>query len=220
MRQEKHGAAERVEVDLSNVPVKPASRREIQQLETALVIGTLYRPEVVELIRDPLERATWVDSLAVAAAALAREKFGMPASRIADEIGRSETMVRAHLQGKTKAGKLVRETYEKLARGELKLAVPFGGVQLTLDEYERLKRAEERMKELEEQVGELRRRLEECVPQERVRELEGMLRDLERENSDLRAKLSELNKVVEELRRDLEKRDSVIAKVKELLGCP
>jgi len=146
---------ERVEIDLSDVPLRPEGKKDIQKLETALIIGTLYRPEVVDLIKDPFERATWADSLAIAAAALAREKAGYPVSRIADEIGRSETMIRAHLSGKTKAGKLVRETYEKLARGELKLVVPFTGINLSVEEYERLGRAEKKAEELEKKIREL-----------------------------------------------------------------
>lgn len=56
-------SGEEVVIDLSNVPLKPLGKREIQQLEIALIIGTLYRPEVLELIRDPAERATWMDSV-------------------------------------------------------------------------------------------------------------------------------------------------------------
>jgi probable regulatory domain-containing protein len=67
---------------------------------------------------DPKDRITWIDSLAVAAGALAREKAGMSVSRIADELGRGEQTIRAHLTGKTEAGKLVRETYEMLLKGE------------------------------------------------------------------------------------------------------
>lgn len=109
------------DLDLSLVPLKPLGRREIQQLEAALIIGTVFRPEVIELIKDPTERATWLDSLAVAAAAIARERAGMTASTIADEIGRSEASVRSHITGKTKAGKLIKETLELLSKGELKL---------------------------------------------------------------------------------------------------
>lgn len=108
------------QLDLSLVPLKPIGRKEIQQLEAALIIGTVFRPEVIELIKDPTERATWLDSLAVAAA-IAREKAGMTTSTIADEIGRSEASVRSHIAGKTKAGKLIRETLELLGKSELKL---------------------------------------------------------------------------------------------------
>ena len=38
--------------------------------------------------------------------------------RIADELGRGEQTIRSHLTGKTEAGKLVRETYEMLVKGE------------------------------------------------------------------------------------------------------
>ena len=68
-------------LDLSNIPLRPTSKREVKLLETALIVGTLYRPDIMELIRDPLEKATWLDSLAVAAAALAREKAGYTVSR-------------------------------------------------------------------------------------------------------------------------------------------
>ncbi len=238
---------EKIELDLTNVPIRPTSKKEIQQLETALIIGTLYRPEVVELIRDPLERATWVDSLAVAAAALAREKAGYTISQIAEEVGRSEAMIRAHLQGKTKAGKLVRETYELLARGKLKLVVPFTGVHLTIEEYERLKVAEEevkklreKIKELEKENAELKKKLQEAVPakdiEQRIKEFEETLKELEKENAELRSrlkeleekaskakeleeKIGELEKQVDKLRKDLEEKEQVIANIKRILGC-
>ena len=43
------------------------SKDQIHKLETALLIGTLLSPEVMELLKNPEERLTWVDSLAVAA---------------------------------------------------------------------------------------------------------------------------------------------------------
>lgn len=157
---------EEVVIDLSNVPLKPLGKKEIMQLEMALIIGTLYRPEVLELIRDPIERATWIDSLAVAAAALARYKAGQTVSQIAEELGRSEVTIRSHLNQKTKAGKLVAETFEKLRKGELKLILPFikaptVGVQEEINvlraELEKLREEkkvlEEKIKELEEQLN-------------------------------------------------------------------
>ncbi|RLG79707.1 MAG: transcriptional regulator [Thermoprotei archaeon] len=181
MAAEKHGYEEIV-IDLSDVPLMPTSKKEIQKLEMALIIATLYSPEVLELIRDPIERATWVDSLAVAAAALARQKAGYPVSRIADEVGRSETMVRAHLNGKTKAGKLVLKTYEKLVRGDLKIRAPFiGKPVIPRDIEEKIKRLEEEKKELEEKV----KKLEE--------ELENTKKELENRN-----------KVIEEIKRIIE----------------
>lgn len=62
---------EEVVIDLSNVSLK---------LEMALIVGTLYRPEILELIKDPVERSTWVDSLAVTAASLARSRAGISSS--------------------------------------------------------------------------------------------------------------------------------------------
>jgi len=102
------------------VPLKPLGREDIQKLEAVLLIGTVSRKDVVEKMRsaDPKDRITWIDSLAVAAGALAREKAGMTAAKIADELGRGEQTVRSHLTGKTEAGRLVKETYEMLLKGE------------------------------------------------------------------------------------------------------
>ncbi|MEZ0393667.1 MAG: transcriptional regulator [Desulfurococcaceae archaeon] len=116
---------EELAIDFSGVPLSPIGKRDISQLEFALIVGTLFRPEVVELIRDPIERSTWMDSLAVAAAALARQKAGKSVSEIAEELGRSEATIRSHLGQRTKAGKLVAETFEKLRKGELRLVLPF-----------------------------------------------------------------------------------------------
>jgi len=174
--------SEEVVIDLSNVPIKPMGKREIQQLEIALVIATLYSPEVLELIRDPIERATWVDSLAVAAAALAREKAGLTVSQIAEEIGRSETSIRAHLSGKTKAGKLIRDTYEKLKEGRLRVVVPFVKAEKehvagSITDY---KRIEELKLKYENEIKSLRNRINK----------------LEKEASELREKLRERDRVI------------------------
>lgn len=59
-----------------------------------------------------------VDSLAVAAGAIARERAKMTISRISEELGRSKVTIRNHLTGKTKAGQLVRETLRKFMREE------------------------------------------------------------------------------------------------------
>ncbi|MCD6268424.1 MAG: transcriptional regulator [Thermotogaceae bacterium] len=99
----------------------PVGREEIHKLETALLVGTLFRPEVIEEIRNSSERLTWVDSLAVSAGALARSKAGMTVSEIAEELGRTETTIREHLKGESKAGKLVIETYELLKEGKLRI---------------------------------------------------------------------------------------------------
>jgi probable regulatory domain-containing protein len=103
-----------------DVPLKPLGREDIQKLEAVLLIGTVSRKDVIEKMRnaDPKDRITWIDSLAVAAGALAREKAGMTVTRIADELGRGEQTIRAHLTGRTEAGKLVKKTYEMLVKGE------------------------------------------------------------------------------------------------------
>jgi len=175
-------------IDLTNIPLKPLGKKEIQMLEMGLIIATLYSPEILELIRDPVERATWVDSLAVAAAALAREKAGYTVSQIAEEVGRSETTVRAHLAGKTKAGKLVRETYEKLKRGELKIVVPFIKVkEQMIAPSEFTKQVEELKKKYEEEVNTLKTRLE----------------ALEKENAELRKRVEDFEKLFNVIREKL-----------------
>ncbi|AEF96845.1 helix-turn-helix domain-containing protein [Methanotorris igneus] len=132
------------------VPIVPKSRREIHQLETMLLLGTLLQPKVLEIIKDPVEKLTWVDSLAVASGALAREKAGMTVSEIAEELGRTEQTIRKHLKGETKAGEFVKETYELLKKGELKLGDLEAQVELISAE-EKIKKLEEEVKELEEQ---------------------------------------------------------------------
>lgn len=112
--------SEKKDVEIS---LSPIGREEIHKLEYALLIGTLFRPEILEMLRNPEERLTWVDSLAVAAAAIAREKAKMTISQIAEELGRTEATVRNHITGKTEAGKLVRETYEKFVREGVKLDI-------------------------------------------------------------------------------------------------
>ncbi len=105
------------------IPFQPMGREDIQKLEATLLIATVSRKDVIEKMKaaDPKDRITWIDSLAIAAGALAREKAGMPVTKIAEELGRVEETVRAHLTGKTEAGKLVRETYDKLLKNEITL---------------------------------------------------------------------------------------------------
>ena len=177
---------EEVVIDLSNVPLVPTSKKEIQQLEMALIIATLYSPEVLELIRDPVERATWVDSLAVAAAALARQKAGYSIRQIADEVGRSETMIRAHLSGKTKAGKLVLQTYNKLKSGELKIVVPFIKIP---------KEMAAKIESLEKELENVRKEYE-----EKVRKLEEEIKKLKEENENLKKLLEEKTNIINQVK--------------------
>ncbi|RLF01348.1 MAG: transcriptional regulator, partial [Thermoprotei archaeon] len=61
---------------VEEIPLKPLSRSDIHKLETALMLATLLREDVLEKIKESTERLTWIDSLAVAAGALARAKAG------------------------------------------------------------------------------------------------------------------------------------------------
>jgi len=132
------------------INLNPVGREEIHKLEVALLLGTLFRKDVLEMLRDPSERLTWIDSLAVAAAALARQKAGMTLSQIAEDIGRTEATIRNHLQGKSKAGQLVLETYQKFLKECVKLEVLAG------EEAEELER---KLREKEKEVEELKERL-------------------------------------------------------------
>ncbi|WP_457751892.1 hypothetical protein [Thermococcus sp.] len=167
------------------VPLNPIGREEIHRLESILLFATLFRPEVIELIKDPAERLTWVDSLAVAAGAIAREKAGMTVREIAEELGRTEQTIRKHLKGETKAGHLVRETYELIKQGKLDELVrnvevlAKGGQLVAMEEYEKLRREKEEL-------------------EARVNELTEKLKGLEEENRELNAKLENVRKILED----------------------
>jgi len=125
--------SEKIDIDFKSIPLNPLGKNDIKKLETFLIICTLYRPEILELIKDPNERSTWIDGLAIAAAAYARYKAGMPISLIADELGRSEESIRNNISGKTKAGSLIIETYEKIKSGQLNLILSFNSSNKELD---------------------------------------------------------------------------------------
>ncbi|MCD6373593.1 MAG: hypothetical protein J7L37_08655 [Thermococcus sp.] len=165
------------------VPLNPVGREEIHRLESILLFATLFRPEVIELIKDPAERLTWVDSLAVAAGAIAREKAGMTVREIAEELGRTEQTIRKHLKGETKAGQLVRETYELIKQGKLDELVrnvevlAKGGQLVAMEEYEKLKKEKEEL-------------------EARVKELEEKVRSLEEDNRKLTAKIENVRRIL------------------------
>ncbi|MBC7129628.1 transcriptional regulator [Candidatus Bathyarchaeota archaeon] len=158
------------------IPLKPLGREDIQKLEAVLLLGTVSRGDVIEKMRggDPKDRLTWIDSLAVAAGAIAREKAGMSVSRIADELGRGEQTIRSHLTGKTEAGKLVRETYEMLARGEKLLSLivreaeaPSIREKELSEELERLKaelnRERQEKAALQKKLNQIQKKIEELI---------------------------------------------------------
>ncbi len=144
---------------MSEVPLKPISREDIHKLESALLVGTLFRIEALEeVLKNPDKRLTWVDSLAVAAAALAREKAGMPIPKIAEEIGRTEATIRNHLSGKTKAGQLVLQTYQRFLKEGVKIEVA------DLEElHKKLDELENKVKELENKLSTVKAKLEETL---------------------------------------------------------
>jgi len=152
------------------VPLKPLGREDIQKLEAVLLLGTVSRKDVIEKMRstNPKDRITWIDSLAVAAGALAREKAGMTITRIADELGRGEQTVKAHLTGKTEAGKLIKETYEMLVRGEKVLTfIVKEAEEPSIEEVEKLKAEIEKEKrekaELQKKLNEIQDKLGNAV---------------------------------------------------------
>jgi len=143
------------------IVLNPISREEIHKLESVLLFATLFRPEVLALIRDPNERLTWVDSLAVASAALAREKARMTISEIAEELGRTEQTIRKHLKGESKAGKLVRETFELLKKGKL------DDLLKTIETLENVEKEKQKIEEIKNELKELKeevdKKLEEII---------------------------------------------------------
>ncbi|MBS7607524.1 MAG: transcriptional regulator [Candidatus Bathyarchaeia archaeon] len=151
---------------MSEIPLSPVGREQIHKLEAILLVNSILRPEVLEELRNPEERITWVDSLAVAAAALAREKAKMTIPRIAEELGRTETTIRNHLQGKTRAGQIVRETYEKIAREGITIMLPQA---VFSEEVSRLKSELEnerkKREEVEKLLDDVRRALTELLDQ-------------------------------------------------------
>ncbi|MCS7136628.1 MAG: transcriptional regulator [Aigarchaeota archaeon] len=141
------------------VSLAPLGKEQIHKLESALLIGTILRGDVLEELRDPSERLTWVDSLAVAAAVIARERAKMTVPQIAEDIGRSEVTVRNHLTGKTRAGQLVRQTLERFAKEGVKIELPSVSAR-ELDELKKqLEEEKERTKRLEALLGEVKNSL-------------------------------------------------------------
>ncbi|HEW64451.1 transcriptional regulator [Fervidicoccus fontis] len=142
---------------MSEVPLKPVGKEEIRKLELALIIATLFREDVLQQALETKDKLTWLDSLIVAAGALARERAGIPASRIAEELERTEATIRNHLSGKTDAGKMVKETYEQLVKsgGSLSNIVP--EILVKSSEEEKCK---ERLELVKQKIEEIKKLLE------------------------------------------------------------
>jgi probable regulatory domain-containing protein len=136
-----------------SITLSPIGREDIKNLETALLIETLFRKDVLEALKDPSQRITWLTSLGIAAGALAREKAKMTTKQIAEELGITEATVRSHLTGKTKAGQLVRETYEKF----LKEGVTMKSIEILLSKDE----ITNKISELEKTIEEMKKKIDE-----------------------------------------------------------
>jgi len=131
---------------MSEVPLKPIGKEEIKKLELSLILGTLFRQDVIESIRLAEDKVTWLDSLIVAAGSLARERAGLPVTKIAEELGRTEATIRNHLSGRTEAGKIIKETYERMVKGEK--------LEITIDtQNEKLKQENEELKRKVEELS-------------------------------------------------------------------
>ncbi|OYT57634.1 MAG: transcriptional regulator [Desulfurococcales archaeon ex4484_217_2] len=176
------------------IPLRPLGKQDIHKLETALLIATLLRPDVIEEIRKAEERLTWVDSLAVAAAALARSKAGYTVTMIADELGRSEGTIRNHLTGKTKAGKLVQETYQRFLREGVKIEIPEVVAKITPEEVYK-----KEIEKLEKELEELRSAKTEL--EGKVKSLEEKVKNLENEKTNLETEVAKYKQKIEEIKR-------------------
>ncbi|MCD6458972.1 MAG: transcriptional regulator [Thermoproteales archaeon] len=127
------------------------------------MISTLLRKDVINKIRESSERITWIDSLAVAAAALARSKAGMTVAAIADDIGRTEATIRRHLSGKSEAGKLVLGTYNKFIKEGVKIELPEFLSDKCKHLEEQLKAEKELREQLENKLKDVKRKLEDLI---------------------------------------------------------
>ena len=183
--------SEKISIDPKNIPLNPMGKNDIKKLETFLIIGTLYRSEILELIKDPNEKSTWVDSLAIAAAAYARYKAGMPISLIADELGRSEETIRNHISGKTKAGSLVIETYEKLKSGQLNLIISFNSSNKELEDLKN------QIKNLREEIEKLRKERDDL--KNTINQKDEMIKNLQIEIGKIKSDLDKISREKEEM---------------------
>jgi hypothetical protein len=201
--------AEKIDIDLKSIPLNPLGKSDIKKLETFLLIGTLYRPEVLELIKDPNERSTWIDSLAIAAAAYARYKAGMPISLIADELGRSEESIRNHISGKTKAGSLIIETYEKIKSGQLNLTLSFNSSNKELEDLRnQIKNLKEEMEKIKAERDELRNA---------INQKEETIKSLQIEIGKIKSDLDRISREKEEIINKYKSLQNKLLEIKKLL---
>ena len=189
------------------IPLTPIGREQIHKLESALLIASIFSPRVLEELENPRERLTWIDSLAVAAAALAREKAKMSIPQIAEELGRTEATIRNHLQGRTKAGQIVRETYERFLREGVKIQLP---TELFKEKYaplgegveaEKISKLQSELDSLKARISEYESRISEY--QSRISEYESRLRGYEDRISRVKQVLSSVMETLNRLSSEL-----------------
>ncbi len=189
------------------IPLTPIGREQIHKLESALLIASIFSPRVLEELENPRERLTWIDSLAVAAAALAREKAKMSIPQIAEELGRTEATIRNHLQGKTKAGQIVRETYERFLREGVKIQLP---TELFKEKYaplgegveaEKISKLQSELDSLKAKISEYESRISEY--QSRISEYESRLKGYEDRISRVKQVLSSVMETLNRLSSEL-----------------
>jgi len=183
--------SEKIDIDFKSIPLNPLGKNDIKKLETFLIIGTLYRPEILELIKDPNESSTWIDSLAIAAASYARYKAGMPISLIADELGRSEESIRDNISGKTKAASLIIETYEKIKLGQLNLILSFNSSNKELDNLK------DQVKNLKEEIEKLKMERDEL--KNIINNKEETIKSLQIEIGRIKSDLDKISREKEEI---------------------
>jgi len=201
--------AEKIDIDFKSIPLNPLGKNDIKKLETFLLIGTLYRSEVLELIKDPNERSTWIDSLAIAAAAYARYKAGMPISLIADELGRSEESIRNHISGKTKAGSLIIETYEKIKSGQLNLTLSFNSSNKELDDLKN------QVKNLKEEIEKLKTERDEL--KNIINNKEETIKSLQIEIGKIKSDLDKISREKEEIINKYKLLQNKLLEIKKML---
>jgi hypothetical protein len=201
--------SEKIDIDFKSIPLNPLGKNDIKKLETFLIIGTLYRPEILELIKDPNERSTWIDSLAIAAAAYARYKAGMPISLIADELGRSEESIRNHISGKTKAGSLIIETYEKLKSGQLNLILSFNSSNKELEDLKN------QIRNLKEEIEKLRKERDDL--KNIINQKDEMIKNLQIEIGKIKSDLDKISREKEEIINKYKLLQNKLSEIKRIL---
>lgn len=161
-------------------------REEIYRFESIFLFVMFFRFEVIEFIKDLVERFIWVDSLVVVVGVIVREKVGMIVSEIVEEFGRMEQIIRKYFKGEIKVGQFVREIYEFIKQGKFDEFVKNvevlvkGGQFVVMEEYEKFKKEKEEF-------------------EVKVREFEERVKIFEEENYQFKVKFENVRKVLNDV---------------------